>query len=141
MKFTRYIKIICITAATACALLFAQQAAASTDQQNCTNMWERSSASDYCPNATIGHYLKKEPSGVTSVMCTVNVTCTVNVQWDGNERQLSGTVRAEVYLPQLLKLCIRRYRNGSFRDLVLASNWCHSGTEAGDAEENGLSSR
>ena len=145
MKFTRFIKMLGTTALAACLLLGAQApASASTQLGICTSHWEESRASDYCPNATIDWYGSKRGRN----KCIVNVTCTVDVQVDGNQQRISQTIRQESYTPQNLKLCIR-WASGNYSGNnfvvdpgweLLLSGWCGSATEAPTAVENGLSS-
>lgn len=131
MRNTLPAKIIGIAAAAACALLAVQEPAAASNQQSCENGWEQSSASDYCPNATIG-WLSK-----AVVSCTVNATCTVDVNVGGTSQRISQSVSASSTAPEALKVCIRRTADDSDWELVLAGN-CGGATDAATAVEEGL---
>ena len=131
MKFTRLIKTIGIAALAACLLVGAQAPASALDYQQCTSNWEDSSASDYCPNASIRTESKRRTT------CVVNVFCSVTVSVDGDKQTISGPVSANTSSAQSLKLCIRRSADDLRWDLRLAG-FCGSSTDAATAVENGL---
>lgn len=132
-------KVIGIAAAAVCALLAAQgPASASTNQEFCEDRWARSSASDHCPNATISWFTKA--GGVT---CTVEASCAVDVNVDGNPERISGTVDFRTPRLDLVKLCIRRTTgtNGASVWKLNLSGHCGKATDAETAVEDGLSTQ
>ncbi|MYD97667.1 MAG: hypothetical protein F4X98_09805 [Gammaproteobacteria bacterium] len=125
------------------ALLFAvaapDPASAADQQQTCSTNWGNSVASDYCPNATISWH---ETADFRTV-CTVNVTCTVDVDVGEEEQRFSSTFSYETTVPQGLTLCFRSER-GTDGDLAWSMSmhgYCGSATDVETAVEDGLAAR
>ena len=109
MKFTRYIKMIGITALAAC--LFAPSASAQTyHDTQCYNYWNNSPASHNCPGAGVS-YVGEFDAPAKAQKCRVSGTCSVEVE--GQTFSESFTVEHLKSNVSSLQLCFEQVMTGA----------------------------